>query len=175
MRVKTQHLISELSNQHEVILDAMKILDKVVASPDPSAGDLETLLRFAPEFVDGCHHSIEEYILFSGAGKLGFSLEGPIYVMVSEHGVGRYISRALDEFYRAWRAGDASMYGYIYEYAHRYIEHITQHIDKENNVLFPMLEQNFPEVDSSRSVDDIESRSGHDAWLRAVDELKAKY
>ncbi|MCU7787577.1 hypothetical protein ODS41_06555 [Pyrobaculum sp. 3827-6] len=53
-------------------------------------------MQFAQKFVDACHHGVEEYILFQGANRSGFPFTGgPIYVMVSEHGVGRYLAPCL--------------------------------------------------------------------------------
>ncbi|MFN7105339.1 MAG: hypothetical protein ACK4M3_01940 [Pyrobaculum sp.] len=38
-----------------------------------------------------------EDILFQGANRSGFLFAGgPIYVMASEHGVGRYLTRVID-------------------------------------------------------------------------------
>ncbi|MGC9051014.1 hemerythrin domain-containing protein [Pyrobaculum sp.] len=109
---------------------------------------------------------------FQGANRSGFPFTGgSIYVMVSEHGV----AGMMEELHRAWREGDRSVLAELVDYAKLYIEHLVQHIDKENNVLFPMLESTAAEVPASKSVEEIERENEHDKWIAVLEELKKKY
>ena len=95
--------------------------------------------------------------------------------MTCEHGLGRYLTRVMEELYIAWRSGDERAREELARYAKTYIDHLSQHIDKENRVLFPMLEASVPEARSSKSVEQIEEESEHKKWVAILEELKRKY
>lgn len=175
-KVRIKYVTGALREHHDRILEALQVLDKAISSPSPDPDDILKLIQFAQHFVDACHHSVEEYVLFPGANRAGFPFAGgPIYVMVSEHGVGRYLARIMEELYKAWRGGDQEAYRDLVDYAKLYIEHISQHIEKENIALFPMLESAAPEIQASRTVEEIERETGYDDWMKVLEELKAKY
>lgn len=172
MRVK--YITSALREHHEKILEALETLDK--ASLDVNPDDILKLIHFAQKFVDQCHHSVEEYILFQGVNRSGFPIAGsPIQVMVCEHGIGRYLTRIMEELHAAWTAGDQTAFRELRDYAKMYIEHLTEHINKENNILFPMLENFATEVSSSKTVEQIEKENEHEKWVKILEELKTKY
>ncbi|MEM0439854.1 MAG: cation-binding protein [Desulfurococcaceae archaeon] len=175
-RIDVGGLIFVLREHHERILEALEILEQALSTENPDPEDILKLIRFAQHFVDSCHHSIEERILFSSANRSGFPLEGgPISVMVCEHGVGRYLTRIMEELYLAWRRGDEKAREELAQYAKIYIDHLSQHINKENMILFPMLESSLPEASSSKSVEQIENESEHEKWISILEELKKKY
>jgi hemerythrin-like domain-containing protein len=175
-KVRVKYVTGVLREHHERILEAPEVLNKAVSSPSPDPDDIYKLIQFAQRFVDACHHSIEEYILFPGANRAGIPFAGgPIYVMTSEHGVGRYLARVMEELYKAWRAGDEEAYRDFVDYARLYVDHIWQHIEKENGVLFPILESAVSEIEASRSVEEIERENDYEGWMKALEELKAKY
>jgi len=102
------------------------------------------LVKFAQGYMDARRHSMEELILFHGAARGGFPYDGgPIQVMVCEHGVGRFLARRMEELYLAWRSGDEGAFAELLDAARLYVDHLAQRIDKENGVLFPMLEANI--------------------------------
>lgn len=175
MPVRVKYVTSVLREHHERILEALVVLDKALSADRPDPNDVAALVEFLSKFVDRCHHSIEEYVLFSEANRRGFPFEGPIYVMVSEHGVARYLVRVMENLYMAWRRGDESAYKDLVDYARLYADHISQHIAKENDVLFPMLEGSVTEISPNRSVEEIEREAEHDKWMSILEELKKKY
>ncbi len=175
-KVRVKYVTSALSEHHDKILEAVALLDKVLSSPSPDPEAVHFLIQFIQRFVDQCHHSIEEYILFQGVNRQGFPYLGsPIYVMTSEHGIGRYLARVMEELYTAWKNGDQNALKELADYAKLYIDHISEHIMKENNVLFPMLESSYSEVSSSRTVEDIEKENQHDYWMAKLEELKKSW
>jgi len=176
VKIRVKHATAALREHHEKILEAMSILNKLLENPNPPVEDVKRIIEFIQKFVDACHHGVEEYILFQGVNRAGFPFHGsPIFVMVSEHGVGRYLVRVMEELYKAWEQGDKSAYRDFVDYAKLYLDHISQHIEKENGILFPMLERGFHEVEASRSVEDFEREHDYDKWIRAIDELKQRY
>ncbi len=92
--------------------------------------------------------------------------------MVCERGVGRLPARRMEELYLAWRSGDEGAFAELLDAARLYADHIAQHIDKENGVLFPTLEANIREVESGKTVEDVERENRHEERLEAPEETK---
>jgi hemerythrin-like domain-containing protein len=76
------------------------------------------------------------------------------------------------ELYLAWRSGDEGALAELLDVARLYADHIAQHIDKENGVLFHMLEADIHEVESGRTVEDVERENRHEEWLKTLEEVK---
>lgn len=135
--------IDELKHDHEAILFALQILEKMLAgipANTASREDLSNFIGFLKEFADKCHHGKEEGLLFPALVQAGMPEKaGPVAVMLSEHVEGRqYIQQmeaALTGGLDGRRFTDA---------ASGYIRLLRAHIDKENNVLFMMAEQMLP-------------------------------
>ncbi len=176
VRVRVNEVTGRLVSHHDRILEALTVMGRVLESGNPDPNDVHALVQFMQKFVDACHHGVEEYILFSGANRRGFPLEGgPIYVMVSEHGVGRYLARLVEESYRAWLGGDPSALRDMVDYARMYADHLSQHIEKENRILFPALEAHYGELTATRTVEEVEREHQYESWVALLEELKRKY
>ena len=133
----------QLKEEHEGILLMLKILGKVCAKmenrKEVDLSHLDRIVEFFKVFADRCHHSKEEEILFPELEKTGIPRErGPIGVMLAEHAQGRSFVRAMGEAVSALKAGEPRAREQFIENAKGYIDLLTQHIGKENNVLFPM-------------------------------------
>jgi len=134
--------IDDLMHEHEAILFTLKVLGKMEAIAEKGqaldAEDAAALIGFLKEFADKCHHGKEEGILFPALEKAGVAKEGgPIGVMLREHEMGRELIRGMDEAIRR-RPADPAAFA---KAAGSYAQLLTQHIDKENNVLFTMAER----------------------------------
>ncbi len=112
--------------------------------------------------------------LSHGAVRGGFPYEGGRSRLVCEHGVGRFLARRMEELYLAWRSGDEGAFAELLDVARLYADHIAQHTDKENGVLFPMLEANIHEVGTGRTVEDVERENRHEEWLKTLEEVKRR-
>jgi len=148
--------IDELMHEHEAILFSLGILQKMAdaaRSGDSHPGaawdtrDAGELIGFLKEFADGCHHGKEEGILFPAMEKAGILNEsGPIGVMLHEHALGRDRIRGMKAALEGAGASDSiTSDGTAREaFAHEadgYIELLRRHIEKENEILFPMGEK----------------------------------
>ena len=134
----------DLRKEHEVILYVLQILDKMMQTDDSEA---ETLFHYYGEvvyflkiFVDKCHHGKEENYLFKELVNKGIPNEGgPVGAMLQEHAQGRdYIalmSKSLD---------DKDLNGFNTA-AIQYRDLLRRHIEKENNVLFMMADNEIDE------------------------------
>ena len=142
--------IKELTAEHEAVRMTLKILERITKEIDKTEKiskpeHLKQLFEFFSVFVDQCHHGKEEELLFPALEEMGISREGgPIGVMLHEHQRGRdYVAkmkRALSQYLN----GDVGAAQKLKVSADAYIALLSLHIDKENNVLFPMAEQYLP-------------------------------
>ena len=139
----------QLKEEHEGILLMLKILEKVCAKlksgekVDPE--HLDGIVEFFQVFADKCHHGKEEDLLFPEMEKSGIPKErGPIGVMLMEHDEGRGYVRKMKEAAVKMRRSDPSAPAEFAKSAGDYIALLTRHIDKENNILFPMGDRAVP-------------------------------
>lgn len=139
----------ELKQEHEGILLMLRILDKVAAKIESGEkmefDHLERIIDFFRVFADKCHHGKEEELLFPAMEKAGIPREGgPIEVMLMEHQEGRgYIRDMADAIARQKKADPSALKDFA-KAARSYIHLLTQHINKEDHVLFPMGQKVLP-------------------------------
>jgi hemerythrin-like domain-containing protein len=111
---------------------------------DVNKDDLPRFVRFITEYADACHHGKEEEILFVKMVEHGFPQEdGPIAVMLHEHGVGRQYVENLKQVAELddW---DDNARTQMSEAALNFIYLLRGHIQKEDNILYPMAQQHMP-------------------------------
>jgi hemerythrin-like domain-containing protein len=101
---------------------------------------LEQLSDFFRNFADACHHRKEEEHLFKLLKKKP-PLRGPVAVMLQEHEMGRGFLRSVKEGLAAWAQGNPAGAMQVVEGLRSYAELLRAHIDKENQVLFPMADR----------------------------------
>ncbi len=121
-----------LMEEHEIILRALDVLE-ALAQRGVSAS--QALVDFFTDFADTHHHAKEEEILFPALEEAGFPHDaGPVGVMLHEHSEGRRLVKALHDPQAALA----------------YAALLRAHIQKENQVLFPMADR---AVEDQRRVD----------------------
>ena len=134
---------AELRQEHEGIQHMLRILKAVgiqfgYGNKLPP-GDVAGILDFLATFVDRCHHGKEEDYLVPALEAAGVAREGgPIGVMLAEHEQGRKLVAKLKEGVARYDAGDKTAAVNIQHTIDDYAALLTQHIAKENDVLFPM-------------------------------------
>lgn len=143
--------IKELTTEHEAIRMTLRILNRISEEIEkttkiPNPEHLKQLFEFFSVFVDKCHHGKEEELLFPALEKVGVSREnGPIGVMLNEHQQGRDLVAEMKRALSQYLNGDAGAAQKLKGSADAYIALLNFHIDKENNVLFPMAVKHLPE------------------------------
>lgn len=159
------------------------VAEKFRRGESVNAEHLDGILEFLSIFVDKCHHGKEEEFLFPALEIAGIPREGgPIGVMLSEHEQSRKLVANLKETMTIYKSGgnaNASRAGLIID---EYVTLLTQHIVKENTVLFPMADA---KLDSKKDAELFEAfeqleleRIGvgkHDEFHALLDELKNTY
>ena len=137
-----------LIHEHELILRGVVVLERMArranAGQAVPAGDAQSIIEFIRKFADGCHHAKEEGVLFPAMIAAGMpSQGGPVAVMLNEHEQGRAAVKAMDD--AAGRFGtDPRALEAFAAAAFAYSTLLTNHIFKENNVLFRMADQVIP-------------------------------
>jgi len=97
------------------------------------------VIDFTKNFTDVCHHGKEENSLFPALEKKGMPKEsGPIAVMLMEHQITRKLALRMEESSKNYiKTGNPTN---LITDLEEYINHVVQHIWKENNRLFEMAE-----------------------------------
>jgi len=100
---------------------------------------ISQVIDFTKNFTDVCHHGKEENALFPELEKKGMPKEsGPIAVMLMEHQITRKLATRMDESSKTYiKTGETTQ---LITDMQEYINHVVQHIWKENNRLFEMAE-----------------------------------
>jgi hemerythrin-like domain-containing protein len=177
----------ELSHEHEAILTMIEILGKLADALDAGAAvppaDLEEAVAFIRVFADKCHHGKEEGHLFPEMERAGIPRSrGPLGVMLAEHEEGRKHVAAMAGAIPGIRKGDRKSAAAFASAARGYGELLTQHIFKEDNILYPMadarlspdqqasLEACFADVEKT-----IVGEGKHEEFHRLLERLEKTY
>ncbi len=135
-----------LSHEHRVIEWVLGCLD-AMAERCERDGRLDgesarQSIDFLRAFADRCHHAKEENELFPLLESRGFSADaGPTAVMRAEHTQGRSLIAAMEQAIPAAAAADVAGRRAWVEAARRYSILLRDHIQKEDECLFPMADQ----------------------------------
>lgn len=160
-----------------------KVCDRLGSGEAVPPGDLDRILEFLKVFVDRCHHAKEEDFLFPALERAGIPKEGgPIGVMLAEHVAGREFIRGMGEAADGLKRGDREAAERFVANARGYAELLLQHIDKEDNILYPMADARLGEETHRKLAEDFErveeERVGHgkhEEFHRVMEELKKTY
>ncbi|MEK7817165.1 MAG: hemerythrin domain-containing protein [Actinomycetota bacterium] len=176
-----------LREDHQVILRMCKVLNslanKIEDGENIAAETLKDATVFIKNFADKCHHGKEEELLYPRAGDRGVPIEGgPIAVMLIEHDQGRECTRNMAAAAEACAAGDEEARLAFAGNARSYAELLVPHIDKEDNILYPMCDEVLTEadqVDLETKFDEVEKeRMGeekHHEYINLVEVLESEY
>ena len=174
----------ELKTEHRAIERMLAVLEAAAQRLESGQRVRPGLLRDAVDFVrnfaDRCHHGKEEENLFPRMEAAGVPRAGgPLAGMLSEHDQGRERVAAIANAVDAYEGGDGAAVGIIAENARGYVGLLRQHIQKEDNVLFPMadrvlsaedqrqLEQRFEEIETK-----VMGPGVHERYHRLLDDLE---
>jgi hemerythrin-like domain-containing protein len=176
-----------LKTEHKAIQTMLSILEKMCVQletekPVP-AEHLEQSLDFFKGFADKCHHMKEEDLLFPAMNQIGFPKEmGPIAVMLHEHTSGRNFIKQMTDAVSNYKSGNSNASKNFISAGRNYISLLTEHIEKENNILFEMadmhltdVQQNFLEKEFHRVEYEIIGANTHDKYHQLLDGLKNIY
>lgn len=133
-----------LENDHQHILKLIDVMEEMVKLSEPNMTHLGEVVDIIRQFADGLHHAKEEKMLFPLMAEKGFSMEqGPVAVMLKDHELGRGYVRNMAENIQLYKDDQKYSLVQIYSNMLRYTELLTNHIARENNVLFRMADNIF--------------------------------
>ena len=135
---------------------------------------------FLKNFADKCHHAKEEKLLFVKMMERGVSGEvGPIAVMLREHEDGRAHVRRIADL-SAGELGKKDSLELI-KHTRGYVELLTQHIQKEDHILYPMANQILTPDDQEylregfeKVEEEIMGQGTHERYHKMLEEWEAK-
>ena len=142
--------IQILMDEHRLIermIGALSVYAKrVQGGEDLPRADLDGFVGFIRGFADAHHHGKEEDILFRAMADQGMPREmGPLGVMYAEHEEGRGYTGSLAELVAGdgpWTEADRTQLAWA---ANSYASLLLAHIQKEDQVLYPMADEMLPE------------------------------
>jgi hemerythrin-like domain-containing protein len=179
--------IEQLKTEHKAIKLMLSILDKICQKLESNEivnpKHLDQILEFLKTFADKCHHAKEEELLFPAMEKAGIQKEGgPLGVMLAEHKKAREHIQQIAEAVTQYKTGDSKAKTKIIENTKSYIRILSAHIDKEDNVLYPLANARIPEETMENlflKSEEIETeRIGlgkHEEFHRILENLKNEY
>lgn len=139
----------------ELLMQEHRLIERVLIALELAADNLQhggvvpprfflDAADFLTGFADGCHHRKEEGVLFramiAGGARMG---DGAIALMTLEHEEGRAYTQALRDAARRMDTDPAAK-TLVTRHARHYIELLRGHIEKEDEVLFPMAADVIP-------------------------------
>lgn len=127
----------------------VKLLEDGKQIPKPI---LDQVIDFTQNFTDVCHHTKEEKTLFPALESAGMpTTMGPIAVMLMEHKRSREIAHVIKaETKRYLDSGDKAG---LVSSMKIYMQHLTDHMWKEDNRLFVMAEMRLARISSKVAAD----------------------
>jgi len=140
---------ASLRRDHELIEKVIKSMESTIQLLNNNTQIPESILLpvidFTKNFTDVCHHSKEEKSLFPALEKAGLpSNMGPIAMMLMDHQRSREIGTQMEESAKDYLSSGNSTK--LISDMKLYVEHITEHLWKENNKLFMMAEARLQNV-----------------------------
>lgn len=135
--------VATLKAEHQVILRVVRVLgtlmDRFEAKGDFPESTLAKCVEFLRLFADACHHGKEEDLLFPVLEARGIPRDGgPIGVMLYEHQVARRLTKDMGNSLAQLKTDDAAAKQEFCQAARNYVDLLTNHIFKEDNILFNM-------------------------------------
>ena len=138
-RKPTQDLIEEHGGIVLMLRIMEKIAEKLKAGEEVDKEYLSKVVEFLKNFADKCHHGKEEGILFPELLK-NTTNEKLVNELLGEHKTGRDFIRGIAESLDNYQKGNPDAF-HIAVNALDYSQLLTEHIRKENMILFPAADK----------------------------------
>ncbi len=137
-----------LKREHQIIIMALGGAKREVLSIHETGQingkKIDKIIDFAWNFIERCHNAKEEEYLMVKMQDRGLpSDKEPIIVMSLEHKEGQGMVKAMAAALSQAKIGESSAIAAIALNLRAYIGLLRDHIDKENNVFFPLADQLF--------------------------------
>jgi hemerythrin-like domain-containing protein len=132
-------------------------MKSVTRSEKPDIKHIEEIIVIIRNYADGLHHAKEENLLFPALATKGFSpVQGPVAVMLHEHNQGRIFVKGIAENLEYFKKGHKEAINEIYRNMSGYAELLTNHIARENNILFRLADRSFSQDEQDNLLNQFE-------------------
>ncbi|XOQ52424.1 MAG: Hemerythrin HHE cation binding domain protein [Succiniclasticum sp.] len=174
--------------QHANIARMLKVIQKICCSilegAEIDQQEFAAILDFIRRYADGHHHRREELVLFP---EMVDHLEQVASIIIKhgmlvEHDLLRAHVRALGEALKLYAQETRTEYKLqILTEAMAYTNRLQQHIEKENNVVYPLANRGLSDDIKARidqTVRDMEQEEGPDfvkGYMELLERLEKKY
>ena len=134
---------ASLRRDHDLIEKVIRAMESTIQLLSDGKQIPESILLpvidFSKNFTDVCHHSKEENSLFPALEQAGMPRNmGPIAMMLIDHERSREFGKKMENSAKDYISSGNSTK--LISDMQQYVEHITEHLWKENNRLFMMAE-----------------------------------
>lgn len=144
--------------------------------------DINDMRMFVKDYADYHHHGKEEKLLFGRMmDNIGPAAEKLVkHGMLVEHDLGRLHMMNLVESIGKYKSGDMDAKLDIIANAISYTHLLTRHIDKEDNVVYPLAQRELSSeilehIDVESDDFEIENKNNSEKYLQILNRLEAKY
>jgi hemerythrin-like domain-containing protein len=141
----------ELKKEHQGIELMLRVLravrEKFESGEQIHDEHLGGILEFLSIFVDRCHHGKEEEFLFPAMEAAGLPRDGgPIGVLLGEHEQGRKLVARLKDAVKSYKSRNKAAPTSLQLIINEYVALLSQHILKEDTILFPLADAKLDSV-----------------------------
>ena len=144
--------IHTLRHEHRVIELGLRALNGIClrlgsgqAVPPAALIQVHDFIR---DFADQYHHWKEELYFFPALERKGIRRQGgPLGALAHQHEVERELVAELYLSIKGYEVGDSESIGRFIKAARRYIELLTWHLEREDQILFKLAEELLDEAD----------------------------
>jgi hemerythrin-like domain-containing protein len=131
--------------------------------------DIQAVLRFLRAFADDHHQAKEESALFPELRRTSAAQEGPLRHMLFEHDQERSLVEGLEEALLTKKGMD------FVHFANRITALLRNHIQKEDNILFDIVERSLSTEQDDKVVAEFNKFKTDLAFLTELRRLEWKY
>ena len=162
-----------LIQDHKIILRCLDVLAHMAARVENDqpveTEDIQAVLRFLRAFADDHHQAKEESALFPELRCTSAAQEGPLRQMLFEHDQERSLVDGLEEALLTKRGME------FVHFANRITALLRNHIQKEDNILFDIVERSLSTEQDDKVVAEFNKFETNLAFLTDLRRLEWKY
>lgn len=141
-------LTENLKSEHKDIIELLGIMNKIANNIESErvfyTSDVEDIIKFLNFFIDKSHHSKED-IFYQELSLSEISEDNvSISVMLYEHVLARKYLNDIKSCVENCKVGNSFSHELLAESLINYVKLTKNHINKEENIIFPIAEKVFP-------------------------------
>ncbi|HEY2406611.1 MAG TPA: hemerythrin domain-containing protein [Polyangiaceae bacterium] len=146
--------IDWLSFEHRqidrVLVAMSEMTVRISAGAAPKHEFFAATIDFIERYADGSHHAKEESALFEEIWAQGFNRTGPLTSMMSQHELGRDLTRSIKRWVRAEEHSRKKNLKGLLTAATQYTNLIWKHIATEDQIIFPAAKSSLSKESLAR-------------------------